>query len=84
MVKVYSEYPLPIQVSLLLYYTIMCVYMQVVIFCEGTRFTEEKYKEAVEYANKVGLQPLKYHLMPRTKGYAILAHNLKKDGKSTQ
>lgn len=51
------------------------------IFCEGTRFTEDKYEEGIEYARRMGVQPLKHHLMPRTKGYAILAESLKKDGK---
>ncbi|XP_019851690.1 PREDICTED: 1-acyl-sn-glycerol-3-phosphate acyltransferase delta-like [Amphimedon queenslandica] len=60
--KAFAEYPYPVQVT---------------IFCEGTRFTEEKFKESVEYAKKNGIQPLKHHLLPRTKGYAILVNSLR-------
>jgi len=47
------------------------------IFCEGTRFTEEKHKKSVEFAVKKGLQPLKHHLMPRTKGFTIASSELR-------
>ena len=90
--KAFADYPYPVQVrnddlnlnsltplspplslspSLLL---------QVCIFCEGTRFTDEKFKESVEYAKRNGIQPLRHHLLPRTKGYAILADSLRNDG----
>ena len=51
-----------------------------VIFCEGTRFTQDKFLQGVEYAKTAGLTPLKYHLVPRTKGYATVAHSLKHEG----
>lgn len=66
-----STSPLSLSPSLLL---------QVCIFCEGTRFTDEKFKESVEYAKRNGIQPLRHHLLPRTKGYAILADSLRNDG----
>ena len=60
-------------------FTIMPL-IQVCIFCEGSRFSQEKFEKGVEYAKREGLTPLKYHLVPRTKGYSILAHSLKHDG----
>ena len=56
--------------------------LQVCIFCEGTRFTEAKYQSAVEFARKRGLKEFKHHLYPRTKGFAVLAENLKHRGKN--
>ena len=47
------------------------------IYCEGTRFTQEKYAKGVEYAKKNNLPPLKHHLVPRTKGFALLAEHLR-------
>jgi lysophosphatidic acid acyltransferase/lysophosphatidylinositol acyltransferase len=61
-IKNYSQYPFPIQMT---------------IFCEGTRFTEDKHRDSLEYARKAGLPQLKHHLTPRTKGYAILADSLR-------
>ncbi len=55
-------------------------FMQVCIFCEGTRFTHAKYRVGIEYAKQKGLKQLKYHLLPRTKGFAALAHHLKAKG----
>ena len=51
--------------------------MQVCIFCEGTRFTAEKYERGCQYARSKGLPVLKHHLFPRTKGFATLAEHLK-------
>ncbi|CAH0558061.1 unnamed protein product [Brassicogethes aeneus] len=39
------------------------------LFPEGTRFTPEKQKASVEFAAKSGKKALKYHLIPRTKGF---------------
>ena len=50
---------------------------QVAIYCEGTRFTKEKYLKGVEYAKSHNLPPLKHHLTPRTKGFALLAEYLR-------
>ena len=50
---------------------------QITLFSEGTRRTEEKLKASQEFAIKNGKKPLKYHLYPRTKGFAVVVHNLK-------
>eukprot|EP00057_Strongylocentrotus_purpuratus_P016613 XP_011671087.1 PREDICTED: 1-acyl-sn-glycerol-3-phosphate acyltransferase delta [Strongylocentrotus purpuratus] len=41
------------------------------IFCEGTRFTEEKYEKSQAFAREKGLPCLKHHLVPRTKGFNL-------------
>ncbi len=46
------------------------------IYCEGTRFTKEKYLKGVAYAKSHGLPPLRHHITPRTKGFALLAEHL--------
>ena len=45
--------------------------------CEGTRFTKEKYEASVEIAKEKGLPILKHHLLPRTKGFTLLASQIK-------
>ncbi|KTF87562.1 hypothetical protein cypCar_00025991 [Cyprinus carpio] len=47
------------------------------LHCEGTRFTEKKHKISMEVAEKKGLPKLKYHLLPRTKGFCVTAQNLR-------
>ncbi|KAI7805798.1 1-acyl-sn-glycerol-3-phosphate acyltransferase delta [Triplophysa rosa] len=47
------------------------------LHCEGTRFTEEKHKISMEVAEKKGLPKLKYHLLPRTKGFCVTVQNLR-------
>jgi len=49
----------------------------ITLFSEGTRRTEEKLKASQEFAIKNGKKPLKYHLYPRTKGFAVVVHNLR-------
>jgi len=44
---------------------------------EGTRRTDEKLKASQEYAMTKGIPVLKHHLVPRTKGFAIIANSLK-------
>ncbi|XP_072178491.1 1-acyl-sn-glycerol-3-phosphate acyltransferase gamma-like [Diadema setosum] len=41
------------------------------IFCEGTRYTKEKYEKSQEFAKQRGLPGLKHHLLPRTKGFNL-------------
>uniref|UniRef100_A0A6I8N0M8 1-acyl-sn-glycerol-3-phosphate acyltransferase delta n=1 Tax=Ornithorhynchus anatinus TaxID=9258 RepID=A0A6I8N0M8_ORNAN len=41
------------------------------IHCEGTRFTEQKHQISMQVAEAKGLPKLKYHLLPRTKGFAV-------------
>jgi lysophosphatidic acid acyltransferase/lysophosphatidylinositol acyltransferase len=48
---------------------------------EGTRFTKTKHEASVKFAEEHGLQPLKYHLIPRTKGFTVSVPFLKETGK---
>lgn len=56
---------------------------QVCIFCEGSRFTEAKHEKGLQFAREKGLKELKYHLIPRTKGFSVLAKHLKTTGEVT-
>ncbi|XP_075780689.1 1-acyl-sn-glycerol-3-phosphate acyltransferase delta isoform X2 [Pelodiscus sinensis] len=47
------------------------------IHCEGTRFTEQKHQISMQVAETKGLPKLKYHLLPRTKGFAITVQCLR-------
>lgn len=49
----------------------------ILLFCEGTRFTKEKHKASMEYARQKQLPELKYHLLPRTKGFNYCVKHLK-------
>lgn len=49
----------------------------IVIMCEGTRFTQKKYEASVEVAKQKGLPILKHHLLPRTKGFTLVASQIK-------
>ena len=54
--------------------------LKVTIFSEATRFTPEKHAESMRVAREKGLPELKYHLLPRTKGFYLVASYV--DGKS--
>ncbi|KAF7281438.1 hypothetical protein GWI33_004764 [Rhynchophorus ferrugineus] len=43
--------------------------MWLLLFPEGTRFTEKKHQISLDFARKNNLPELKYHLLPRTKGF---------------
>lgn len=47
------------------------------LYCEGTRFTEKKHRISMEVAEKKGLPKLKYHLLPRTKGFCVTVQQLR-------
>ncbi|ELU10392.1 hypothetical protein CAPTEDRAFT_20972 [Capitella teleta] len=47
------------------------------LFCEGTRFTDDKHKASMEVAKAKGLPLLKHHLLPRTRGFIHTVHGLK-------
>ncbi|XP_026166057.1 1-acyl-sn-glycerol-3-phosphate acyltransferase delta [Mastacembelus armatus] len=47
------------------------------LFCEGTRFTPKKHQISMQVAESKGLPKLKYHLLPRTKGFWITVQNLR-------
>jgi lysophosphatidic acid acyltransferase/lysophosphatidylinositol acyltransferase len=40
--------------------------------CEGTRFTEKKRLESMKYAQEKHLPELKYHILPRTRGFTLI------------
>lgn len=48
--------------------------------CEGTRFTEAKRQLSLKYAAEKNLPQLKYHLLPRTRGFSLIMKGAK--GKS--
>ncbi|XP_012586593.1 PREDICTED: 1-acyl-sn-glycerol-3-phosphate acyltransferase gamma [Condylura cristata] len=50
---------------------------QFLLYCEGTRFTEKKHRVSMEVAAAKGLPPLKYHLLPRTKGFTTAVQCLR-------
>ncbi|KAL7383518.1 hypothetical protein ABVT39_012302 [Epinephelus coioides] len=47
------------------------------LFCEGTRFTPKKHEISMQVAESKGLPKLKYHLLPRTKGFWVTVQNLR-------
>ncbi|CAF94227.1 unnamed protein product, partial [Tetraodon nigroviridis] len=51
--------------------------MWFLLYCEGTRFTEKKHQISMQVAESKGLPQLKYHLLPRTKGFTTTLHCLK-------
>lgn len=46
-------------------------------FCEGTRFTEDKFVDMQKFAKERNLVAPKYHLIPRTKGFVAVIKQLK-------
>lgn len=53
---------------------------QFLLFCEGTRFTPKKHQISMQVAESKGLPKLKYHLLPRTKGFWVTVQNLRGTG----
>ncbi|XP_075874912.1 1-acyl-sn-glycerol-3-phosphate acyltransferase delta [Nelusetta ayraudi] len=47
------------------------------LFCEGTRMTAKKHQVSMQVAESKGLPKLKYHLLPRTKGFWLTAQSLR-------
>ena len=58
-------------------YHVVLACAQLCLFAEGTRFTPEKHKISVEFAESRGLPVLKHHLFPRTKGFCFILKNMK-------
>ncbi|XP_011385199.1 1-acyl-sn-glycerol-3-phosphate acyltransferase gamma-like [Pteropus vampyrus] len=54
-----------------------CASSQFLLYCEGTRFTEQKHRVSMEVAVSKGLPVLKYHLLPRTKGFTTAVQCLR-------
>ncbi|XP_062384272.1 1-acyl-sn-glycerol-3-phosphate acyltransferase gamma [Sardina pilchardus] len=52
-------------------------FMWFLLYCEGTRFTEKKHQLSMQVAESKGLPKLKYHLLPRTKGFTTTLACLK-------
>ncbi|KAM9089637.1 1-acyl-sn-glycerol-3-phosphate acyltransferase gamma isoform 2-T8 [Megaptera novaeangliae] len=52
-------------------------YVWFLLYCEGTRFTEKKHRVSMEVAASKGLPVLKYHLLPRTKGFTTAVQCLR-------
>lgn len=52
------------------------------MFCEGTRFTQRKHEESMKVAREKGMTELKHHLLPRTKGFSLLARGATNRSKS--
>lgn len=50
---------------------------QLLLNAEGTRFTQTKHEASVKFSRDRGLQELKYHLIPRTKGFIASLASLK-------
>lgn len=59
---------------------LFCFFFQLLLFCEGTRFTPAKHKLSMDFAARNNLPILKHHLSPRTKGFIHSIYGLK--GKS--
>lgn len=49
----------------------------IVLFCEGTRFTETKKKMSDEFCEGLGIEPFRNVLCPRYKGFTMLYRSLK-------
>ncbi|XP_068183203.1 1-acyl-sn-glycerol-3-phosphate acyltransferase delta isoform X2 [Antennarius striatus] len=47
------------------------------LYCEGTRMTPQKHQISMQVAESKGLPKLKYHLLPRTKGFWVTVQNLR-------
>ena len=51
--------------------------------CEGTRYTERKREESMKYAREKNLPELKYHILPRTRGFTMIMQGAKGKSKLT-
>lgn len=49
-----------------------------VLLAEGTRYSKEKHEVSNKFALEKNLKPLKHHLIPRAKGFALTVPILKK------
>lgn len=56
--------------------------IQIVLFCEGTRYTEEKYRASIDFAKEKGYEPFKHHLIPKTRGFVAIIKRLMQKGES--
>lgn len=52
-------------------------WVTLLLFCEGTRFTETKRQASMVVARQKGLPELKHHLLPRTRGFVLTMNSIK-------
>ncbi|CAF3236758.1 unnamed protein product [Rotaria socialis] len=52
-------------------------YFNFLMACEGTRFTEAKRLESMKVAREKNLPELKYHILPRTRGFTMIMRGAK-------
>ncbi|XP_005111448.1 1-acyl-sn-glycerol-3-phosphate acyltransferase delta [Aplysia californica] len=52
-------------------------YVTLLLFPEGTRFTEEKHRASLEVCRAKGYPELKHVLLPRPKGFIVSMHGLR-------
>ncbi|CAF1097206.1 unnamed protein product [Adineta ricciae] len=52
-------------------------YFSFLMACEGTRYTERKREESMKYAREKNLPELKYHILPRTRGFTMIMQGAK-------
>lgn len=52
-------------------------FLKLLMFCEGTRFSEQKLIESNKFAAKNNLPQLKHTLVPRTKGFVLTMEGIK-------
>jgi lysophosphatidic acid acyltransferase / lysophosphatidylinositol acyltransferase len=51
--------------------------LQLLLFAEGTRFSDQKHAASMKFAKEKGLPLLKHHLVPRTRGFTSSIPHLK-------
>lgn len=81
------DYPNPIWVrtktfrivirSIEIKFFVLFCHLQLLLNAEGTRFTEKKHEASVKFAQERNMTVLKYHLIPRTKGFTASLPKLK-------
>ena len=54
------------------YNTLNKIPVMILLFCEGTRRTEQKLITSNQFAKSKGIAPLKHHLIPRPKGFNFI------------
>ena len=51
--------------------------LMLLLFCEGTRLTPEKYAASLEFAKERNIDHFKHHLVPRPKGFVYCISHIK-------
>lgn len=51
--------------------------VHLVVFCEGTRITDKKRNETIEFARKKGIEPTSQVLLPRTRGFCAIVNHMR-------